>query len=81
MDTPQIIAKRLDVDFRPDPSAQWHVTDFQVLDDTVTIWGENDDGDEIEFMLLVSNVQFMPGPPTREDFESDREEPGDGPVE
>lgn len=81
MDTPEVIAQRLDVDFRPNPSDQWRVTDFVVIDDTVTIWGENDDGDEVEFLLLVSKVNFSPGPPRKEDLEPDRREPGDGPEE
>ena len=79
MDTPESIAKRLDIDVKHSIVDQWEVVDFATEDDQIRVWAEEaETGDEVSFLITVSRVEFSPGPPRPEDFAPDRLEPEDG---
>jgi hypothetical protein len=75
--TPDEIAKHLE------PSLYgWDVIEATADRSYLTITCESDigNGDTMVFRLHVTDVEFVPGPPTREDFLPDRIEPGDDDV-
>lgn len=79
MDTAKSLAQRIEVELATPIHDRWDVVDSEAEDGVIHVCAENDDGDTVTFDLRVENVNYEIGPPRKEDFEPDREEPGDEP--
>ena len=69
------IASRLEAEF---VGTDWDIVDWTVTDEKIAVCAENETLDQVRFTLTVTDVEFEPGPPSRDDFEPDRIEPGEG---
>jgi hypothetical protein len=73
--TPQEIIDNIEVDLVP---REWDVIEVDPQEGRMVITAESEYGDTMVFALVIGDVEFVPGPPSKEDFEPDRIEPGEG---